>query len=97
MLCPGGTFITCGVIIYKGSIQLWISNCIISRQVNTLQRHRNTRPSIQHHDSRQWPLSRLPAVSDLGPGKHNKHEGGPTEHGMMDEPRRRRTTRLLSL
>uniref|UniRef100_A0ACB8F947 Uncharacterized protein n=1 Tax=Sphaerodactylus townsendi TaxID=933632 RepID=A0ACB8F947_9SAUR len=46
----GDTFIKSDLIIYKGSIKLWIFKCIIFRQINKLQQrmNRNTLHSAEH-------------------------------------------------
>lgn len=46
----GDTFIKSDLIIYKGSIKLWIFKCIIFRQINKLQwrTSRNSVHSAEH-------------------------------------------------
>lgn len=64
----GDTFIKSDLIIYKGSIKLWIFNCIIFRQINKLQQctSRNNIHLAEHsllHAIRRQRSS--PAVGNL--------------------------------
>lgn len=68
-------FIKHCVVIYKGSIKLWISKCIIARQINRSQRAPHFSLRI-HHGSR--PLR-------VWGGKQNRHDAELTERGMMDD------------
>lgn len=72
----GDTFIKSDLIIYKGSIKLWIFKCIIFRQINKLQQrtNRNTLHSAEHslcYALRQLCDSRAVATFGvLGLSKH---------------------------
>lgn len=78
-------FIKHSVVIYKGSIKLWISKCIIVRQINRSQRASHTSLRI-HHGSR--PLR-------VRGGKQNRHDAELTERGMMDDAAEAAARRLL--